>query len=363
MTYVGTHPGTCYRHQFQNLAMAVGATLAVLLSGLLVSPAVVRAQVCGNQILEMGEACDLGVANCLPSQCCETSCSDTCQILGRCTGSQACCTSAAECPVGEGCCGNGGVEGDELCDDGNRQDADCCSHACQIEPAPCVPLPAACGQLGSVNVIANPSIRRTTIRDSHPADGVFDRWIVRDRFNLTDGHTIDPDTEIVRMILNQNDGANQSVELYDAVLDPVNCPGAQCFVPRANSQGQDKMWAFRLRSSDPDIVGAPGWRFARFLRNLGFTFLIRETLKIENAVIGTPTLASGTRRARQSIVIGDVCVTRLLDCERNNRFTRLLCREVHCGDGMIHRGERCGEPGLPMCKPGKVCDTCKCVRP
>jgi hypothetical protein len=63
-----------------------------------------------------------------------------------------------------------------------------------------------------------------------------------------------------------------------------------------------------------------------------------------------------------SVVIGDVCVTRLLDCERNNRGTRFICREIHCGDGALQRGEQCGEPGL-SCRSNKVCDGCRCVRP
>jgi len=34
-----------------------------------------------------------------------------------------------------------------------------------------------------------------------------------------------------------------------------------------------------------------------------------------------------------------------------------------CGNGIIEGGEKCGEPGLPECSEGKVCENCKCVTP
>ena len=32
-----------------------------------------------------------------------------------------------------------------------------------------------------------------------------------------------------------------------------------------------------------------------------------------------------------------------------------------CGDGIAHKSEQCGEPGLPGCPAGYVCENCKCV--
>ncbi len=32
-----------------------------------------------------------------------------------------------------------------------------------------------------------------------------------------------------------------------------------------------------------------------------------------------------------------------------------------CGDGIAQKGEQCGEPGLPECPAGYVCENCKCV--
>jgi cysteine-rich repeat protein len=41
------------------------------------------------------------------------------------------------------CCGNGVVEGDEQCDDGNLENGDCCSSSCRLEPAGTACRPAA----------------------------------------------------------------------------------------------------------------------------------------------------------------------------------------------------------------------------
>ena len=32
-----------------------------------------------------------------------------------------------------------------------------------------------------------------------------------------------------------------------------------------------------------------------------------------------------------------------------------------CGDGIAQKSEQCGEPGLPDCPAGYVCENCKCV--
>jgi hypothetical protein len=211
--------------------------------------------------------------------------------------------------------------------------------------------------LGPLNVLGNPSIRHITLRDSRPIDGEFDLF-VRDRFVLPDGLGIDPDTEIVSLHLTENDGTDGSRNLYRGVLDPALCPGTQCFQTRSTTFGADKKWEFRRSSLLSD---APGWDLARLTLNLGFPAQIREVYTLRKAPISPPTLSAGIRRVRLSAVIGDVCVTRLLDCERNNRATRFTCREIHCGDGQLQRGEQCGEPGL-SCRAKKVCDACRCVR-
>jgi hypothetical protein len=149
--------------------------------------------------------------------------------------------------------------------------------------------------------------------------------------------------------------------MYHPILEPQNCVDNVCFKTRPDKRGWERFWKFSLRRKLPDIVGAPGWRIGRIRRSPGLPSLHRYTLLGRNTVVQTPSLDTGIRRVRQSIVIGDVCITRLVDCEPNRTFTRYTCRPTHCGNGRIDRREQCGEPGLNACASSKVCDTCRCV--
>lgn len=42
------------------------------------------------------------------------------------------------------------------------------------------------------------------------------------------------------------------------------------------------------------------------------------------------------------------------------RLYEITARPI-CGDGAIHPSEQCGEPGLPECPEGQVCEDCRCV--
>jgi cysteine-rich repeat protein len=316
---------------------------------------------CGDGNVDDGEQCDLGAANCPPATCCDTSCDSDCQIIGRCTGNQACCTTDADCPSGEGCCGNGLQETGEQCDDGNSINGDCCSSACQIEPSPCVPLPDACTQLSIRHIVDNPKISNTVIKDRADPEGVLDYWTTRGEFDLPDGIDIDPDTEDVHFIFTGNDGFNAGHEMYHPLLEPENCPSGKCFSSRPDRLGWERFWKFLLRRGRADISGAPGWRVGRVRRSPGLPSLHRFSLRGTDTTILEPLRHDGIRRVRQSLVIGDVCITRLLDCAPNRTFKRFTCRPTHCGNGRIDRREKCGEPGLKACRAGTVCDTCQCV--
>jgi cysteine-rich repeat protein len=79
---------------------------------------------CGDGVVGLGEECDEGGAT--------AKCSAECRVLGTCTTSAAACSTADDCPPGEGCCGNGVVEAVEECDELNLVDDDGCTSSCTI---------------------------------------------------------------------------------------------------------------------------------------------------------------------------------------------------------------------------------------
>jgi cysteine-rich repeat protein len=104
------------------------------------------AAVCGNGVLDPGEACDDGNAvsgdgcnaTCTSEEYCGNGIVDTLQGEecddGNIVSGDGC---AADCTLEQDVvCGNGTVEGDEECDDGNTQDGDGCSGECLWEGSP-----------------------------------------------------------------------------------------------------------------------------------------------------------------------------------------------------------------------------------
>ena len=127
--------------------------------------------VCGNGELEFGEECDDG--NDTPNDGCEADCTYSCITNGDCTGGTACgpelcdnnvcipgfaladgsaCGFGLECVAGD-CiapiCGDGIVSRGEVCDDGNDDDTDGCTTACQFTCA----FDAQCGDGNACNGI------------------------------------------------------------------------------------------------------------------------------------------------------------------------------------------------------------------
>src|SRR5262249_22943802 len=71
---------------------------------------------CGDGVIDTagGEACD-GSLGCSVGTC-DATCVCQVPLAGRCTGSGAQCASVADCPSGQGCCGDGTPDFGETCD-------------------------------------------------------------------------------------------------------------------------------------------------------------------------------------------------------------------------------------------------------
>ena len=101
--------------------------------------------VCGNGLLQAGEACDDG--NTVSGDGCSSTCTVEVAVCGNGIrqGAEGCDDGntvswdgcSATCTVEVPVCGNGHRQGTEACDDGNTVSGDGCSSACTVEVAVC----------------------------------------------------------------------------------------------------------------------------------------------------------------------------------------------------------------------------------
>lgn len=262
---------------------------------------------CGNGTVEAGcEKCDLGGLNGQPG----SGCSSDCLVVGICTGSQAACTTASQCPPGEGCCGNAMLDPAEQCDDGNRAPGDCCSPGCQAESfATCTP--SLCSELGIYGPHVLSATEKLSLTDAK-LDGTMEKWTKTGDFNLFSGQAVDPANERVVVAISENDGANGRVELHRVTLDASDCPPASsCFV--ANRAGTS--WRYRDARKLADPAGACGFETGVLRKSSGNKIKFQLKGKSDGADVCSFDFPrpSGTI-LREDIVIGDECATVLLDC-------------------------------------------------
>jgi cysteine-rich repeat protein len=262
---------------------------------------------CGDNILDLpSEQCDLGSQNGVSG----SPCSSDCTISGLCKGSGTPCETAADCPLGEGCCGNNLTEANEACDDGNVIEDDNCTTTCDVNLAG-VPI-LGCEDLTGPN-ITPAFVKVTTFKDT-PDFADFDRWKSKGDFNFAEGLPIDPDTQDVTIVYNNN----LTGELFTSTLAAGSCTPSPCFV-QGGSATKPK-WLFL----DPDaaVVGAPGWRKGKFSRNEN---KIKLGVDGRNTTLFSLLEADSPPTMRQTIRIDDVCATAVLLCEIKSNGKVLKC--------------------------------------
>jgi len=261
---------------------------------------------CGDAVIDApNEECDLGdLANGAPG----SPCSATCQILGTCTGSSTACDQVSDCPLGEGCCGDASRDGDEECDDGNNIPDDLCDGTCTLTPQG-VPI-LGCEDVSGPHLMPG-FVKTAKFADSKANPGFgLDKWKVKGDFTLSTGVTIDPDSEPVRVIINQAGPA----PLYDAVLAPGSF----------QQKGSVNAPNWRFADKEGDVPGALGLQKASAKRQLNRAIY---SLSGEKVIIPIDFLALGAPpiRVRQTIRVGDDCATAVLRCTLASNGNSLKC--------------------------------------
>ncbi len=259
---------------------------------------------CGDGILDHpSEQCDLGDAvNGQPG----SPCSATCHVNGHCTGTNQPCETAGECPAGQGCCGDGTVEGDEQCDDGNLDDDDLCTSTCQTNGGG-VPI-LGCEDLLGPNIVPA-FVKAGTFKDTPDTPGPFDKWKTKGDFNLPAGTTVDPDSTDVTLIFNQTAVA----AAYSVTLT------AGAFAQKG-VQPQSVTWQFFNAAAN--VPGALGWRKGKIGERAASN---KIKYGLDGFSVSIPFDTTPPIRMRQTIRSGDVCATAVLDCTLKSSGKVLKC--------------------------------------
>jgi hypothetical protein len=282
---------------------------------------------CGDGILDVptqeaedngltNEECDLNGLNGMP----DAPCTIGCQTSGHCTGDpDMSCFEQADCTGFGDCCGDGQVLGSEECDDANGIDDDECANDCtenDIGIGEGIPILGACADIIGPNIV--PAFVKLTkfndrgkLGDSGNA-GDIDKWKTRGDFNLIEGVTIDPDTEPVTITYNNNTVGI----IFEHTLPSGN------FTHKVEKPTRN-VWLFK----DKEANVADSWRKGKFTDKKnkekftldGRTESMPDPDLFEVADIGSPVVM------RQSIRVGDVCATAIVNCEVKGGGKSLKC--------------------------------------
>lgn len=271
---------------------------------------------CGDGVLDVptqeaedngltNEECDLGALNGTMGAPCTVGC----QTSGHCTGDPGMsCFSQSDCTGFGDCCGDGETMGSEECDDANGIADDECANDCtanDIGIGEGIPVEGVCADIIGPNLVPA-FVRRTKFNDRAKLGdklnkGDIDKWKTRGDFNLVEGVVIDPDTEPVTITYNNNTAGI----IFEHTLPALN------FTHKVEKPTRN-VWLFK----DKEANTAESWRKGKFRERKnkvrfvldGRTESMPDPDLFEVSDIGSPVVM------RQSIRVGDVCATAIINC-------------------------------------------------
>ena len=279
---------------------------------------------CGDGAVQPCEQCDLGAQNGEA----DSGCAADCTLVGICvtpSGSVGVpatnCTIDTDCPGGQTCCGNAIPTAPETCDDGNLHDGDCCSATCRAEtPGTCVP--SYCAEAKIYGPHVHPAAEALTLVDTK-GDGTMEKWTKTGEFIVFTGQGLDADSERFGMVISEAGPINVREELFRVELDPGVCPSAStCFAEKPLG----KKWTYKDNRRVGDPTSSCGLETATFLKSLGtkWKFKMKGKSDANDGCAYTFPRPTGTL-LREDIVVGDDCVTSLLDCRVYSGNKRYKC--------------------------------------
>jgi hypothetical protein len=283
--------------------------------------------VCGDGVLDVptpeaqgngltNEECDLGGLNGTPGAPCTVGC----QTSGHCTGDPGMtCFEQADCTGLGDCCGDGETLGAEECDDANGIEDDECANDCTantIGIGEGIPVEGACADIVGPNLV--PAFvkkakfnDRSKLGDKNNA-GDIDKWKTRGDFNIVEGVTIDPDTEPVTITFNNTTAGI----IFEHTLPSGN------FVQKVEKPTRN-VWLFK----DKTATTADSWRKGKFTEKknkIKFTLDGRTEGSVDPDLFEIDDIGSPIEM-RQSIRVGDVCATIIINCVASPSGKVLTC--------------------------------------
>lgn len=168
-----------------------------------------------------------------------------------------------------------------------------------------------CDGLSPIPIFAKRASFKDAPRVTAPG---YSRWRLKGEITMFPETPFNPATDGATVIFSQTN------ILYQATLQGSSfLQGGTEARPR---------WRFALRRNEPDVPGALGWRRAKFgtarpgvlgsLNRVKFKFSGRG-VAFEIDTIGSPI------QLRETIRVGDVCATTVLECEVRKRGSIVTC--------------------------------------